>query len=86
MILKVNLFKTLRGKYCLIHLEIVKRPKNVIITLNFYSKQDNVAPHPTHNIILFQLDFNVKFPLLCLLHFICILKSTIFLYFSAKEA
>ena len=36
-----------RGKYYLIHLEIVKRPKYEIITLKSYLKQDNVAPHPT---------------------------------------
>ena len=35
------------GKYCLIHLEIVKRPKNENITLKSYLKQDNVAPTPT---------------------------------------
>ena len=33
-------------------------------------KQDNVAPNPpTHNIIMSELDFNVEFPLLCLLQF-----------------
>ena len=37
--------------------------KNEIITLKSYLKQDN----PTHNIFLFQLDFNEKFPLLRLL-------------------
>ena len=36
----------LRGKYCLIHLEILKRPKNEIVTLKSYLKQDNFAPHP----------------------------------------
>ena len=57
----------LRGKYCLIHLEIVKRPKN--------NKQDNVEPpQPQHNFILFELDFNVKFPLLRLLLFLSDLK------------
>ena len=33
------------------------------ITLKSYLKQDNIAPHPRHNIILFELDFNVNFPL-----------------------
>ena len=38
--------------------------------LKSYLKQDNVDPPAPHNIILFQLDFNVKFTLLCLLHFL----------------
>ena len=38
-----------------------------------YFKHDNVAP-PPHNIILFELDFNVKFPLLRLLQFLRDLK------------
>ena len=47
------------------------------MTLKSYLKQDNVAtPHP-HNIILFELDFDVKFPLLRLLKFLSVLKSTI---------
>ena len=29
-----------------------------------YLKQDNVALPPPHNFILFELDFEVKFPLL----------------------
>ena len=32
---------------------------------------------PQHNIILFRLDFNIKFPLLRLLQFLSDLKSTI---------
>ena len=42
-----------------------------------YLKQDNIAhgPPPTHNFNLFELDFNVKFPLLRLLHFLSDLKS-----------
>ena len=51
--------------------------KNVIITLKSYLKQDHVAP--PHKIILFQLDFNVKFPLLRLLQFLSDFKSTIFM-------
>ena len=43
-----------RRKYCLIHLEIVKIFKNKIIMLKSYFKQEN----------LFELEFNVKFPLL----------------------
>ena len=72
--LKVNLFfSVLRGKYCSIHLEIVKK----IITLKYYLKQDNVAPPPSppHNIILFELDFEVKFPLLRILQFLSDLKK-----------
>jgi hypothetical protein len=34
-----------------------------------YLKQDNVAPHP-HTIFLFELDFDLKFPLLSLLLFL----------------
>ena len=55
-LLSSNLFnmksKPLRGKYCLIHLEIVERPKNEIIMLKSYLKQDIVAPHPCplHNL------------------------------------
>ena len=45
-----------------------------MITLKSYLKQDNVTPH---NIILFELDFDVKFPLLRLLLFLSDLKSTI---------
>ena len=73
---KGNVLSLLCGKYYLIHLETVKRPKNEIITLKSYLKQDNIAP-PPHNIILFQLDFNVKFPLLRLLQVLIDLKSTI---------
>ena len=68
----------LHGKYFLIQLEIVKRPKkNEIITLKSYLKQVNVAPEPPHNFILFELDFDLKFPLLRLLLFLSDLKSTI---------
>ena len=42
-------------------------------------KQDNAAPH---NFILIELDFNVKFPFLHLLHFLSDLKSTIALCYS----
>ena len=52
--------------------------KKGIIKLESYSKQDNVAP--PHKIILFELDFNIKFPLLRLLQFVSDLKSTIFLF------
>ena len=45
--------------------------------MNSYLKQDNVAPQPPHNFILFELDFDVKFPLLRLLLFLSALKSTI---------
>ena len=43
--------------------------------LKSYLKQDNIAPH-SHNIILFELDFTLKFPLLRLLQFLNDLKST----------
>ena len=73
-----SFFSILRGKYCLIHLEIVQRPKNEIITLKSYLKQDNVAPHPHTTLsCLHELDFDVKFPLLRLLLFLSDLKSTI---------
>ena len=36
-----------------------------------------MLPSLRHNIILFELDFNVKFPLLRLLQFLSDLKSTI---------
>ena len=55
------------GKYCLIHLEIVKTLKKGNYNLEIYLKQDIV-----------ELDFDVKFPLLCLLQFLSDLKSTIF--------
>ena len=41
-----------------------------------YLKQDNVATNP-HNFILFELDFDLKFPLLRFLLFLSDLKSTI---------
>ena len=41
-----------------------------------YLIQDNVASIP-HNIILFELDFDLKFPLLHLLQFLSDLKSTV---------
>ena len=37
----------------------------------------NLCPPPPHNFILFELDFNMKFVLLRLLHFLSDLKSTI---------
>ena len=45
--------------------------------LKSYLKQDNVTPRP-NNLILFEFDFDVKFPLLRLLLFLSELKSTIF--------
>ena len=37
-----------------------------------------LPPHsPSYNFILFEIDFDVKFPLLCLLLFLSDLKSTI---------
>ena len=59
LLLKVFFFSLLLGKYCLIHLKILKRLKNEIITLKSYIKQDNVQL--PHTIILFKLDFDVNF-------------------------
>jgi hypothetical protein len=44
----------------------------------FHLKKDNVAPTP-QTIILFEIDYNIKFPLLRLLQFISDFKSTIFI-------
>ena len=65
--LKVNIFKPLRGKYRLINLEIVNRPKNLNYNVEIIFKTRYCCPSPPHNIILFKLDFDVKFPLLRLL-------------------
>jgi hypothetical protein len=43
--------------------------------LKSYLKQDNVASQHPHNIILFELDLKVKFPLYCLLQFLSDLKE-----------
>ena len=45
-----------------------------------YSNHIQFFPPPPHNFILFELDFDVKFPLLRLLLFLSDLKSTIMLY------
>ena len=45
------------------------------MTLKSCLKQDNVAPLPPHNIILFKFNFNAKFPLLRHLQFLSDLKS-----------
>ena len=42
-----------------------------------YLKQDKVAPLTPKQIISFELDFNVKLPLLCILQSPSDLKSTI---------
>ena len=45
--------------------------------LKSYLKQDDIASQPgPHNIILFELNFNTKFPLLCPLKFLSDFKST----------
>ena len=36
----------LRGKYCLVHLEIVKIPKKLNYNVEILLNQDNVAPLP----------------------------------------
>jgi hypothetical protein len=45
----LNLFKSLRGKYCLIHLEIVKRLKKWDYYFEYYLKHDNISPHPAQH-------------------------------------
>ena len=63
------------GKYCLIHLKIVKILKKLNYNVEILFK----TTKPPHNFILFELDFDVKFPLLHLLLFLSVLKSTIFI-------
>ena len=53
--------------------------------LKSYLKQDNVAPPLPNNFILFELDFDIKFPLLHLLLFLSDLKSTIFCIKNWKQ-
>ena len=68
-----NLIKAFTWKIFFIYLEYCKKNFiNEIIMLKSYLKQDNVASRaqPQHNIILFDLDFNVKFLLLRLLQFL----------------
>ena len=68
-----------RKKYCLFYLKMVKMLKKSNYTLKYYSKLDNVASYlPPHKIILFELNFNLKFPLVCLLYFRSDLKSNIY--------
>ena len=69
----------LRGKYCLIHLELVSTPKIEIITLISYKKkQDNNAPHP-HTTLSCLIRFRRTICLLLrLLEFLTDLKSTLF--------
>ena len=55
----------------LINLKIVKIPKKWNYNVEILFK--------TNNIILFELDFTVKFPLLRLLQFLTDLKSTIYM-------
>ena len=74
---KVNLLSLSRGKYCLIHLKMVKRPKKLNCNVEILFKTRQCCPLPPHNFILFELDFDVKFPLLRLLQFLSDLKSTI---------
>ena len=40
--------------------KMVKRIKNKIIAMKSCLKQDNIAPKPPLNIILFEVDFNVE--------------------------
>ena len=55
-------------------------PRQILKRFTFRVKlSDSIfCPPPQHNIILFELDFDVKFPLLRLLQFLIDLKSTIF--------
>ena len=58
-------------KYTLIHLEIVKRLKKCNYIVEFLFKTKRCCTHPPpHNFILFELDFDVKFPLSRLLLFL----------------
>ena len=50
-----------------------------------YLKQDNVVPHPPHNIILFELDFNVKFLIVTSFTISKWVKSTIWLGWRDHE-
>ena len=45
--------------------------------LKFYLKQENVPTPHSHNIILFELDFNIKFSLIRLSQFLSDLKNFI---------
>ena len=44
-----------------------------------------MLPPPPQKIILFELDFKIKFPLLRLLKFLSDLKSTIFVFKSSQN-
>ena len=51
--------------------------ENIKGTKKKYYYVEKCCPPTPHNFILFELDFNVNFPLLRLLHFLSDLKSTI---------
>ena len=51
-------------KILLNHLEIVERLKKRNYYVEILIRTGNVAPLSTHIIFLFELDFNVEFPLL----------------------
>ena len=62
---KVNLFNPFTWQILFNSLKNCRKIDN--FTSKSYLKQYKVAPTPQHNIILFELDFDLKFPLLRLL-------------------
>ena len=68
--LLIEMLKNNCGKYYSIHLEILKRPKKWNYNVEISFKTRYCFLPPPHNFILFQLDFDVKFPLLRLLLFL----------------
>ena len=69
--LKIKLLSLLRGKYCLIHLEI----KKLIITLK---KKIMLPPTPKQHYLV-ELDFDAKFSQLRLLQFLINFKSSFYI-------
>ena len=65
-------------KYCVFAL-LCLRPKKRNYNVDIILKTKYCCPPPPHNIILFELDFEIKFPLLYPLKFLSDLKGTIFL-------
>ena len=65
------------GRYCQIHLEIVKRLKKCKYVVEILFKPKHCCPPTPHNIILFER-IQTKFPLLRILHFQSDFISTIF--------
>ena len=74
------------GKYYLILLEIVKRPKKWNYNVVIFFKTRQCCRPPSPNFILFELYFDVKLPFLRLLLFLIDLKSTINWKYFSDEA